>query len=191
MKIIFPTQFYRLKRYENKRLLQDGPVFFLAGPILGGDNWQATAYDILSEHAPKNSIVVTPNSLPDFERFYFHNPPVEEKSHFLDQIEWEWYYMTMAEEEGCLIFWLPEESRVSPRRDGYPYAMVTRDEIGTRRMKFSRNRNLNLVMGGEPGFPGLSVIKRYNDLLLSPGVLPIHTTLEKTIMAAIQLANVA
>lgn len=187
MKIIFPNTFYELKNhYQNERIPTDGPLFFLAGPIPGGGNWQVKACQLLQEKMKRKFVVATPNRFsPQEPLYYFGVQGPEDK--FEDQLEWEQHYLDLASTSGCIIFWLPAEDKVNPRTDGNPYAMMTRDELGVWREKVKQNPLLRIVIGVEDHFPGLAEIKRYNDLAFGKGIMPLYDSLEKTIDEAIML----
>jgi len=184
MKIIFPNTYYNyidFKIYEN---LGDGPVFYLAGPIPGGELWQIKACEILKGLMPTNRfVIVSPCRFPQSETFHYYGVSNNEQR-FADQLEWEQYYLNLAATKGCVIFWLPRESDKHPRNDGRPYAMMTRDELGVWREKLRQNPRLHVVMGGEEGFPGLPELERYNELFLSPYTVQMCRTLEETIREA-------
>lgn len=163
-----------------------GPLFFLAGPIKGGKDWQFGAMFRISER---------------IEHFYVANPcryepgdPLRcnvEKGEplFQNQTEWERHYLKLAAtRRGCIIFWLPCESEEFPRTDRQPYARDTYGELGSWRTHLSYNPNWKVVFGAEEGFPGLSVFKK--NLFADVGrVVPVYSTLEQTVTAAVQLAQ--
>jgi hypothetical protein len=86
---------------------------------------------------------------------------------FSRQLPWERHYLEFASVQGCIIFWLPEESVAQRRSDGLPYAMDTRGELGEWRWRM-RGR-ARVVLGGEAGFPGLDAIRRNLDQALGYG----------------------
>ena len=94
----------------------------------------------------------------------------------------------MAAMVGCLIFWLPCESKIYPRTGGEPYAMDTRGELGEWRGRLMNDPDLRIVIGAEPGFPGLSQISR-NFSLATKSDFPIYGSLAETIAAAIKMAK--
>lgn len=161
------------------------PLFFLAGPVRGGDDWQYQACIKIQRH---------------LSQFYAALPCRYEETHplmqyrmggntdFFDrQLTWERYYLERASEEGCIIFWLPEESKLNPREGNEPYAMDTRGELGEWRGHRKYRPNVRLVVGAEKGFPGLSQIERNFRLALGYD-FPIYPTLEATVWAAVQMA---
>lgn len=157
MPIYVPKKIIRVKPTE------DAPLFFLAGPIRGGGDWQHTmAWELLqrnfdahiacpcrwtAEH-PLKDYMVTPFSQADNR-----------------QLEWERHYMEQASnafeftrDPGCLIFWLGLEDAENPHPGPEPYAMDTRREIG-KFTGFMRIKGpLKMVIGGNRKFHGLDVI---------------------------------
>lgn len=183
MKVIFPITSYQYRGrsyYANPRISHDGPLFFLAGPILGGGLWQLKAHELLKEKMRSPFVVASPC------RFESSFEVQGSSASFVDQLEWEIYYFSLATKNGCVLFWLPEEDKFYPRTDGCPYAMMTRDEIGRGREVKRQVPNSGIVMGGENSFPGIAEIERYNNIILGEGILPINPTLEMTVDAAIK-----
>lgn len=159
-----------------------GPFFFIAGPVAGGDDWQAVCCEEIRKHIPN---------------FYAALPCWYEETHplmpfrvtggedyFDRQLTWERHYLEIAATTGCIIFWLPCESRTAPRNDGHPYAMDTRGELGEWRGRLMHNPNLRVVIGAESDFPGLSQIQRNFDFATGSH-FPIYSTLTETVTAAI------
>jgi hypothetical protein len=189
LKIIFPNTFYRHRSrgyYINPNIPIDGPLFFLAGPILGGDNWHIQACHLFEQRIRGQFVVATPNRFAPQEPLYYRGVQGPDDV-FEDQFQWEQYYLDLASRSGCIIFWLPVESRTNPRNDGNPYAMITRDELGAWRTKVQNNPLLRMVIGAEDQFPGLAEIKRYNDLAFGKGIMPVYSSLEETINEAVVL----
>ncbi|PJC56200.1 hypothetical protein CO026_01655 [Candidatus Kaiserbacteria bacterium CG_4_9_14_0_2_um_filter_41_32] len=135
------------------------PLFFLAGPIRGGGDWQhAMAWELLQR--VKDVQIACPSRWtaehPLHE--YFYEPFSQAPNR---QLHWERHYMEQSSGlrggHGCLIFWLPLESKESPHPGPEPYAMDTRREIG-KYTAFMQTHGANLVVGGDKAFFGLSVI---------------------------------
>jgi len=166
------------------------PVFFLAGPIQGGNEWQVMACNkLLQEGIPEGSIVAVPCRWGENHilRKYFLNDIV---LHSVSQTVWErraLYLAGRASSRGCIIAWLPEESKEHPRTGGNPYAQDTRGEIGEWRGQMMYDEHIRFSIGGEPGFPGLDVIKKNFDDALQVD-FPIFPTLDETIENAINIA---
>ncbi len=175
------------------------PMFFLAGPILGGGDWHTRMSELLMKRLD-GLIVVNPSR-------YQHSHPHCKYREYLEtetkytrrqmpeiqferQTDWERYYLEQAADKwqtGCIIFWLAEQKE--PRPDGMPYAMDTRGEIGEWRGHMMRDHNLRVAMGAEKNFPGLSQIKRNFELAL-PGFI-IYDTMEEVVEKAAFFAHPA
>ena len=165
-----------------------GPLFFLAGPVRGGGDWQKRCCEEIRELLPKFYAAIP----------YYHNSevrfPLMEHAErglpnaFPRQLNWERYYMLEAAKFGCLIFFLPEESKTEPRpSDAGPYATDTRGEIARWSVELKYNHHYRLVVGVEPGFVGLDQIKRNFDL--DQGYkFPFRTSLEDVAKDAVQKA---
>jgi hypothetical protein len=174
---------------------QTGPVFFLAGPILGAGDWQHTACELLAKQVP-DALIVNPCRYTESHPLYRHRLPSysDNPDNYERQTDWEREYLALAAYGsfgGSIIFWLP--CQCQPREDGKPYACDTYGELGEWRGQLMGRSNARFVIGAEPGFPGLSVIKRNFDYafrhdLLSTG-FPIAGTLEETVQAGIAKAS--
>lgn len=152
------------------------PVFFLAGPVLGGGDWQSKAFFLLKEEL--DCIIAIPMLYPTGHPILADLSPAQSKS--LNSLEWERYYMDKAATSGCLIFWLGNEDKTNPRQDGNSYAMSTRGELGEWSYRLKHEHNLRVVIGADDSFPGLKQIR------LSFGSdFPIFNSLQETINAAI------
>lgn len=156
-----------------------GRLFFLAGPILGGDDWQTKAIDLVYKKEENCSIAV-PFVLPPENPFYNFRV-LEGEACFNRRLDWERFYL----ENACrIIFYLPRESKINPRLDGNPYARDTYGELGEWRGRMIGNPNLNKVfIGAEFGFPGLDVI--YANFKAVRNDFIIYPSLEETIEAAL------
>jgi len=185
MRIILPKTYFRFSPEEpwDKTL-----VFFLAGPVRGGGDWQQEACRLIAHKAP-NSIVAVPT------RWEANHPLTPYKVHGSDnvfprQLNWERHYLEeagLSTFAGCIIFWLPLESRTSPHPGPEPYSMDTRGELAEWRMRM-KFEGARVVVGAEEGFHGLSQIQRNFSLTLGYE-FPIHGTLEATIDAALKIAE--
>ncbi len=158
----------------------DLPLFFLAGPVLGGGDWQRRMTDLLL-HRVGDCIIVNPS------RYQANHPQYQyqikgSRGSFETQTLWERYYLREAALEfptGCIIFWLPCESETAPRDDGNPYAMDTRGEVSEWRTHLQYNPKVRLVIGAEPDFPGLRTIRRNFRDAIGPN-FKIYETMEET-----------
>ncbi|HSI20225.1 MAG TPA: hypothetical protein VLA04_00740 [Verrucomicrobiae bacterium] len=173
-----------------KTLVPDGeilrPLFFLAGPIKGGGNWQQTACDLIASKMDPVAIAA-PRRWTAEHPMHTHRAPGQEEA-FTRQTLWERHYLDRAADWGCVLFWLLNESKSEPRQDGQPYGRDTTGELSAWRIKLLHNPSLKVVVGAEPDFPGLSVLtcNLYEDLGYD---FPIYSTLEETVDAAIAMAN--
>lgn len=175
MKIVLPKKMCELDPAY-------GPLFFLAGPVRGGDDWQNKCCGEIQKHL--SSFYA---ALPC--RYQENHPLIPflmdgEEDYFERQLTWERHYLEIAATTGCLIFWLPSESKVNPRVGGDPYAMDTRGELGEWRGRLMHNPSLRVVIGAENDFPGLSQIQR-NFSFGTKSYFPIYGTLTETVAAAI------
>ncbi len=179
-------------------------VYFLAGPIKGGNDWQSRAIKILWKKDPDAYIVCPCRYKTDHE--LFNNSLLNEKTRplinvykpFKDQTTWERYYMMEASYYGSIIFWLPREDKNNPRpKEKGPYARDTYGELGRWSIKSSRpdifsykssEPRVNLVIGAEKKFHGLSVIQKnvHED---HGKQFQIYPTLRSTVLEAVELGK--
>jgi len=163
-----------------------GPTFFLAGPIRGGDDWQKQCCEEIRKLIPHFYAAIP----------YYHSPEIhfplmdqaEEgiPNHFKRQLDWERYHLEFAAKHGCIIFWLPEESKKNPRTSG-AYATDTRGEIARWSVELKYNSAYRIAVGAEAGFPGLSQI--YRNFCADQGYdFPIRPTLAETVKMAVAKA---
>ncbi len=168
------------------------PIIFLAGPIRGGNDWQAEAAENLLA-INNRAHVISPCRWDGNHRLaeHFVNPFV---SSWNDprQRRWEEIYLQQAaldeDESGCALFWLPKEDKTVPRNpeDG-PYAMDTWRELGKIAGWFHFNKNVRMVIGGDPDFPGLDTI--LDDLCVaSRSAQVFFTDMQILLLAAMQTA---
>jgi hypothetical protein len=147
------------KRIVDVHATSRRPLFFLAGPIRGGGDWQADMAERIILRS-RHSTIACPARWSAEHRLaeHFHQPFSAAENR---QLVWERYYLTLAgltpNVAGCVIFWLGLESKTQPHPGPEPYAMDTRREIG----KFTglaERGEVRMVVGGHPGFYGLDVI---------------------------------
>ncbi len=182
-------------------LKQGERLYFLAGPIRGAADWQAKAIQRLTELDPHCYIACPCRYDYKHELFQFHIPatklpsetdderePVEYALEFENQTMWERHYLEQAAQYGSVIFWLPCEDKENPRKkeDG-PYARDTYGELGSWRIISSRSE-VNLTIGAEKDFPGITVIQKNFDADHNKKFL-IYSTLEETLKAAVTLGK--
>jgi hypothetical protein len=181
MNLLLPKTFARVPTTS--------PLFFLAGPIQGGADWQATCSEMLADRIP-DCTIASPRNLDWTHRLFKFRMNGPEDT-FERQTDWERHYLRQAARiarAGCIIFWLPCESLTEPRADGSPYARDTYGELGEWRTHLENNRNVRVAIGAEADFPGLSVLKRNFQLTLGLDY-PIYTSLEETVCAAVSLSK--
>ncbi|TSC54782.1 MAG: hypothetical protein LiPW30_248 [Parcubacteria group bacterium LiPW_30] len=183
MKIILPKEHVGLFDYG------DLPLFFLAGPVLGGGDWQYTMCgEIRSQLGERDFLVAIPCRYG--QAHFLRNFRVSGKTGVYEhQLDWERHYLHLASTHGCIIFWLPEESKVNPRNDGLSYAMDTRGELGEWRGRLINDHFLRIVIGGEKGFPGLDVIERNFKAAIHPD-FQICENMAALVSMAIEKANI-
>jgi hypothetical protein len=135
------------------------PLFFLAGPIRGGGDWQAGAAQQIIDHN-EHAHIACPSrwtsAHPLAGHFYKPFSPAENR-----QLLWERHYLERAglakNVPGCVLFWLGLESKTEPHPGPEPYAMDTRREIG-KFTAYAEMRTVRMVVGGHQDFYGLNVI---------------------------------
>lgn len=182
MKLILPKNFVDVgpgSFYEKT------PLFFLAGPVQGGGDWQRRILPLIKRYE-EHCLVASPcRYKEDDELRKLHALPYSGDGIFERQTNWERHYLERASQNGCILFWLSCEDKYNPRTDGQPYARDTQGELGAWRVHLKYNSSVRVVIGAEPGFPGLSVIKCNLDGDLGKD-FPIYSTMEETVKAAVR-----
>ncbi len=146
-------------RLESSYLLSL-PLYFLAGPIGGGEDWQRVMAEMLDQKLG-DCIIANPYRYRSDHPHYRYQ--LQGLGEFETQTLWERHYLREAAvgwRAGCILLWLPQESKTKPRNDGNPYAMDTRGEIAEWRTHLAYSPKVRLVVGAEAGFPGLQTIQR-------------------------------
>ncbi len=171
---------------------RDVPVFFIAGPVLGGGDWQAEMCRIFHRLiGDKEFYIACPCRWTSDHSLSEHFVPGS-TDQFSSQTFWERHWLDRAGKylgkRGCVLFWLAEESREHPRLDDQPYARDTYSELGEWRGRMMCTLGTRAVVGAEPNFPGLSVIQKNFDSALQLPKFPIYSTMEETAQAAINVA---
>ncbi len=161
------------------------PLFFFGGPIQGADDWQMTCYKIFSAKCEKFTAIIPYN-------YPLHHPMRKtalsgKEDFFTRQTIWERFYLSAASQQGCILFWLPEESKTRPRSDGSPYARDSYGEVAEWRGQMIHQKSIRCVVGAEKNFPGLSQISCNFSEALGTG-FRIYSTLEETVDAALAQA---
>lgn len=135
------------------------PLLFLAGPIRGGDDWQADMSVEVLRQEP-HTFIACPLRWNGEHRLshHFYQPYTQAENR---QLVWERHYLKQAgieeDENGCIVFWLGLESETHPHPGPEPYAMDTRREIG-KFTAFAEMMPTRLIVGGNRNFFGLDVI---------------------------------
>jgi hypothetical protein len=182
VKILLPKR--QVKIDETER------IYFLAGPIRGADDWQAKAIQLIAERDPGCTVACPCRYNKDHPLFGHSIVPELNAYDFPRQTLWEREYIMHAMLHGCLIFWLPCESKTNPRpKDQGPYARDTYGEIGRYFTHKAYQQNLRIVLGAEKQFPGLDQIL----CNLSVDIQSLHThvwsNLPDTIESAVWYAK--
>lgn len=160
------------------------PLFFLLGPIRGGGDWQRTCYKMLEKRIPECWIANPARYSP---KHWLMRIRERGPNRFARQLSWERFYLEMASRKGCIIAWLPTESKYRPRTDGGPYARDTLGELGEWRGRMMHGETNRFVLGGKPDFPGIDVITRNFRHALGNSFV-VSSTLLETVERAIGIA---
>lgn len=136
---------------------------FLAGPIQGTWEWQSKAEEIINQL--DNSIDIASPRRKFFNKDFNYD----------EQVDWESKYLKQSSEEGCIIFWLANETNHMCDR---AYAQTTRFEIAEWYIK-SPNA---LSVGMDTNFPGGRYIRKRLEI-------PIYDSLEEVCKNAIKIVN--
>jgi hypothetical protein len=103
---------------------------------------------------------------------------------FDKRLNWERHYLKIASRQGAILAWLPNETQHDCEK---VYGRDTRGELGEWRGRLVYDSSIKLVLGGEPGFDGIEMIKR-NFLAVSPD-MKFYSTLEETCAEAARQAR--
>lgn len=161
-------------------------LFFLAGPVRGGGDWQHYMVLELQKATEGRCVIACPcrwNDAHPLARYFVKGRGDE----FPRQLDWERHFLGMAGELGCIIFWLGCESEGSPHPGPEPYAMDTRGELGEWRWRM-KTGDARVVIGAEKGFHGLSQIQRNFNLALGYEV-PVYDDIPTTARRAVARAR--
>jgi hypothetical protein len=162
-------------------------LFYLGGPVLGADDWQSHAVEGIDRRVASATVAV-PCSWKEPHPLYSFcsTTPISEK--WARQLDWEDELMleaaTPGKIRGCLIFWLAKESFEHPRMDGNAYGIDTIGELGVWRARLGYQPEFRVVIGAEPEFPRLDLIKRDFEKK-APGRIFFHDSLDATLNAAV------
>ncbi|MDR1300121.1 MAG: hypothetical protein LBK50_00205 [Candidatus Nomurabacteria bacterium] len=168
--------------------------YFLAGPISGGDDWQRLAIAHLATYDPE-CFVACPCRYGEDKKLQKYLVKSDGKVRFENQTHWERAFINHAAEHGCLLFWIPRESKRNPRpaKSG-SYAQDTVVELGRYSERVSQ-RGWNMVVGAESeALPNLRTI--HKNLCYDFGCnwkpepeFPLYSSLARTVRAAIAKAK--
>ena len=145
-------------------------LVFLAGPILGTDDWQSQATKIIHEKNP-NVVIANPR-----------RPKWETDEHEFDvQVAWESNHLRLASACGGIMFWLAKETAHICDR---AFAQTSRFEFAEwlthykYRKQINPDKPIKLVLGIDDDFPG----RRYilSRLFDDCPEFVVATTLEET-----------
>lgn len=166
------------------KILTKLPILFLAGPIRNAPRWHSDAMRIvLQKDAPV--FIASPARHVEDDLFEFVEKDREEYETFPRQRAWEQYYMYTAAEDGCILFWFPQEELPKKHAEKV-YAHISMVELGKwieRKKIFPQTR---LVIGTDGSFPEWDTIRFEIETEL-PG-LPVYYSLKETVEAALTLA---
>lgn len=142
------------------------PLIYLAGPISGARDWQATAVVIIQTVDPEVNIA---------------NPRCSNfPGNFDAQINWEQYHLDRAQ---CILFWFAREAF---HRHDRAYAHAARFELGERLNRLESSTG-NVVVGIEQGFTGEHYL--YRRLSTDYRSTPVRHTLRQACVAAVEKAR--
>lgn len=181
MEIVIP------KRYPT----MDPQMFpiFLAGPVLGGGNWQydliialheevrrrnGAGEDLFRKIFPKLRLVVpcrweekqwdaTNRGLSDYFVKTYTLPEKDSKDIKQTQTYWEAMFLSriLKEKWGLIVFGLFPEDKNKPRNDGHPYAQDTYGEVGRYlTMAAYEEAEEHVIVCGHPTFLGWDVQRK-------------------------------
>lgn len=181
--IIVPKRWVSTQAFWNDTRMR--PFLFFMGPIRGGGDWQADMAGLALKHKRlEQSVIACPCRWDETDRWnhrFFPGPT----NVFERQLDWEQHYLELAgvgRGPGCIVCYLPLESKTEPHPGPEPYGMDTRGELGEWRMRM-KYENARLVVGAHPDFFGLSQIGRNFSKVLGYD-FPIYSSMEETLDAA-------
>lgn len=178
MKILLPGYYFDIPKGV--------PVFFLAGPVRGGDDWQWTAAIWLEQWMKKPFIVVIPCRY-SFDHPAWSHVPTEARKKRGRQLTWERFWLAKAaraKSKGGILFYLREESEKNPHPGPEPYSMDTRGELGEWRGQLMYRPKLRIFIAARPGYHGLSQVRRNFAQALGVRTFPIAQSIERLVYKA-------
>jgi|ERR1035437_1208129 hypothetical protein len=183
MKLLLPKDFFDIHGTSD-------PLFFLAGPVRGGDEWHVKCCEEISKRV-ESFYAATSSPVYLNPEHPLHKYKVTEgnENHFEDHLSWKRHYLRLAASRarrGCVIFWLPQESKTNPRKGGH-YGRDTIGDLGEWRGRLMASPLQRVVIGGEKEFPGFDMVVRNFHYALGDH-FEISPTLEATVERAIEKA---
>jgi hypothetical protein len=149
------------------------PLIFLAGPIRSAPKWHETATEYL--FSKENDLtVISPHRT---------GGKVIPSKRFQRQRGWERYYIDIAKDHGCVMFWLPEEEKHNCDK---VYGAMSRFELGQIFTYYQLDHNTRFCIGSDGKFPELNTIEY--DLKLNAPDKKILSSLEETCNEALRIA---
>lgn len=167
------------------KIKTDLPIIFLAGPIRNAPKWQENAIEFFLKK-DKSVFVASPTRTIKESLNIYLEKDRKEYEIFERQRAWEQYYLDGASKNGCIIFWLPEESSKKEYPDKV-YAHITMLELGEWIIRKKLNPNINIVIGTDRQFPEWSTIEY--EIKTEVPDLEIKYSLEDTIESALSLCK--
>ncbi|MDB5187968.1 MAG: hypothetical protein JWO50_488 [Candidatus Kaiserbacteria bacterium] len=167
----------------------ESPLLFLAGPIRGGNDWQAEGAEEILDQEP-SAHIVCPSRWDKNHRLarHFYKPFTQAANR---QLEFERHYLRQAGIEpfvpGCVIFCLPCERTTDPHPGPEPYAMDTRREFG-KFTAYCELMGVRMVVGGDRNFYGLDVML-YELNAACEREVTFHTNMMDLVADALQTAR--
>lgn len=154
-------------------------IIFLAGPIAGTSGWHDEAIAYIGRRAP-DLYIACPN-----ERVQEATFAMKGEEGFERNLGWEKHHYKYALKKGCMMFWLPTQSRVikSDKR----FARDTQKELGFVLGKLDDNLDPRFILGGSEKHDGYDVtIRDFREYIPET---PYYLNLEDTCDAAIRVAT--
>lgn len=165
------------------------PFFFLAGPVNGGGDWQAEMCRKLESKRRASEYWMAIPSIWGKEHPLYKNVIPGDSHAFERQLDWERYYLNFAARNGCIIFWVPNESTNDPRDDGESYGRDTCGEIARWGGYLKYDPSLRVVIGVAPEMQRKWDVLLRNFIKDTSGNPTIWDTVDKTVKSAIKIAR--
>lgn len=158
-----------------------GLNIFLAGPILGTDDWQTEASGTLirlgiMDNDNERIINVFNPRRPQFTDLKDFSDDT-----FYEQVDWEHDHLARTKLDGVTVFWLANKTIDMPHRN---YALTTLFELGEAIGAHEHGATNPIVVGIEPGFTNEKYL-RYTINKKAP-LVTVTSSLDDTCLAAYQ-----